>query len=233
MVKQHFYLLSALPDLKNFRSVPPVTRRELLSMVIESNGPTDVIQALFLSDDLQQREAILAGEIDPDRADLAFLSLQQAKAEEPLPDFLRAEPEDENASAARPIAVDPFWRNYFHFAVGVARRTRTRFLQEWVEFEVGLRNALAEARAEALELDPGPYRVAPELGNPDIPFAPILAEWAAALNPLEAVATLDRARWNWLTGHERWYSFNDDEVAAYTAKLMILLRWQRIAGEAQ
>jgi hypothetical protein len=103
-------------------------------------------------------------------------------------------------------------------------------LAAWVGFEVGLRNATAKARAEALELDPGNYMVTPELVDPEIRFDNILGDWIAASNPLDGFRVMDRARWNWLTENERWYSFSDDEVAAYTAKLMLLHRWHRILG---
>ena len=230
-VKRHFYLLCVLPDLKPLGSIPPVKKQELLAVVTESKGPVDVVRTLLLSDDLLQREAVLSGEIEPDQVDLAILSLPQAKDEQPLPYFLAPEQEDEIEGFINPIAVDRIWQRYFHHAAKIARFNRTRFLTAWVKFEVGLRNALAKARSEALELDPGPYLVAAELGDPDTPFGDILDEWVAASNPLTALEALDRVRWRWLIEHERWYSFSDDEVAAYTAKLMLLHRWHRISGK--
>jgi hypothetical protein len=226
----HFYLLCVLPDLNGLGSKPPVDRKELSSLVFESGGPTDIVQTLLLSDDLHQREAVLAGETDPGDADMSVLSLEQAKAEAPLPDFLIPEREEESDSAIRAIAVDPIWQNYFQYASGVARIASSQFLQAWVGFEVGIRNALAKARARALELDPGPYVVAEALGDPESSFENVLGDWMAASNPLEALEILDRARWDWVAEHERWYSFSDDEVAAYAVKLMLLHRWQRISA---
>jgi len=226
-VKRHFYLLCVLPDLKPLGSVPPINKQELLAVVTESGGPTDVVRVLLLSDDLLQREAVLAGEVEPDHADLAVLSLKDAKDEQSLPLFLEPEQEDDPEASRTLIAVDRVWRRYFHHAAKIARMTHTHFLATWAGFEVGLRNAMAKARAEALELDPGDYMVAPELADPEIPFDHIVAEWTAASNPLKGLKVLDRARWDWLTEHERWYSFSDDEVAAYTAKLMLLHRWHR------
>jgi hypothetical protein len=191
------------------------------------------VQALLLGDDLLQREAVLSGERQPDPADLAVFSLQQAKDEEPLPRFLKPEREDPGASSDNPIAVDPIWKNYFQYAIEIGRSAHSPFLQDWVRFEVGVRNALARLRAGALDLDPGPYMVAQELGHPEFPFESILADWTAAPNPLKALEALDRARWNWVTEREGWYSFRDDEVTAYTVKTILLHRWRRLTTEVK
>lgn len=230
-VKRHFYLLCVLPNLKPLGSVPPISKQELLAVVTESGGPTDVVRILLLSDDLLQREAVLSGEVEPEHADLVVLSLQEAKNEQSLSLFLEPEHEDEPEASGILMAADRIWRCYFQHAAKIARMTHTHFLATWVGFEVGLRNAMAKARAEALELDPGHYMVAPELADPEIPFDHIVAEWTAASNPLKGLEVLDKARWDWLTEHERWYSFSDDEVAAYTAKLMLLHRWHRTSGK--
>jgi len=216
-------------DLNAFGSPLPVGKQELLGLVVEAEGPVDMVKALLLSDDLLQREAVLAGEIRPAQADVAVLSLSQTTDEQLLPDFLMPEAGDEDKGAGRPIAVDLIWQRYFRYTASIARRARSRFLSAWVGYEVGLRNAMVAARAEVLSLDPQPYVVAPELGNPDRIIDEALSEWAAAPNPLAALEALDKVRWRWLGQQEPWYGFNDDEVAAYTAKLMILNRWHRIS----
>jgi hypothetical protein len=228
--KRHFYLSCVLPHIKPLESVPPISKQELLAVVTESGGPTDVVRVLLLSDDLLQREAVLAGEVELDQADLVVLSLQEANDEQSLPVYLESAKEDRPEDSGILITADQIWRRYFHYAARIARMTHTHFLAAWVQFEVGLRNSTAEARAEALELDPGHYMVAPELADSENRFDNILADWIAASNPLAGLEVLDRARWEWLTENERWYSFSVDEVAAYTAKLMLLHRWQRISG---
>jgi hypothetical protein len=229
-MKRYFYLLCVLRQLKAFDDSPPVSKQEFLSLVEESLGPTDMVGALLLSDDLLQREAVIAGEIRSDQTDLTVLSNRQAKLEEPLPDYLASEQENDDASRDKLIANDPVWRNYFYHVLKIAKNKNSHFLKAWVQFEVGLRNALARVRARRLKLDPLLYLVAPELEDPDIIFENILADWSETSSPLEGVKVLDRARWNWLTEHEQWYSFGGDEIAAYTAKLMILHRWRSIRG---
>jgi hypothetical protein len=52
------------------------------------------------------------------------------------------------------------------------------------------------------------------------------------VNPLSGLKVLDRARWDWLSRNDRAYSFENDEIAAYAAKLMLLHRWRRLAQAA-
>ncbi|MBM9604169.1 DUF2764 family protein [Desulfopila inferna] len=229
-MKRYFYLLCVLPGLKKIDDPPPVTQKELLAVVEKSQGPLEIVRSLLLNHDLLQRDAVIAGEIEPEQTDLVVLSLKQAKSEPPLPELPVSMREVENESGSNVSAADPVWQRYFHHVSRTAKMNHSHFLKFWVQFEVGLRNALARERATALQLDPQLYLVAPELEDGAMTFETILAEWKDASNPLQGMEVLDRARWNRLTEHERWYSFSSDELAAYTAKLMILHRWRRIAG---
>jgi hypothetical protein len=230
-VKRHFYILCFLPEIKTFHDPPPISKQKLLSVVKESGGPTEIVQLLLLNDDLIQREAVLAGEIERDNTNPVVLSFEQSKAKEPLPDFLVSGQEKQDESANNRILGDRTRHNYFHHVLKIAKIHRSQFLKAWVEFEVGLRNALARVRAKALKLDPKPYLVAPELENPKLSFKNILADWNKASNPLEATEVLDKARWDRLMELEQWFSFSSDEIFAYTAKLMILQRWRQITGK--
>jgi len=113
----------------------------------------------------------------------------------------------------------------------MAKALKSRFLAQWVGYEVGLRNAMARTRAEKLYLDAGPYLVAEELGDPSSVFDRELEKWKRAENPLEGIRSLEQSRWEWLTEQEPWYEFTDDEVIAYGARLLVLVRWDRITRE--
>ncbi|MGB2821431.1 MAG: hypothetical protein WBF17_10645, partial [Phycisphaerae bacterium] len=76
------------------------------------------------------------------------------------------------------------------------------------------------------------HLVEPDLAAPQDEFTLVLGEWSAARDPLAGLRVLDAARWRWLIEHDAWFTFADDELAAYAAKLMLLHRWKRIA-EAQ
>ena len=209
-------------------SPPPVSKQDLLERVTEAHGPGETVRVLLLMDDLVQREALLAEEMTPEQADLALLDWGADESGPALPEALLPE-EGESADDAR-VVVDDLWARYFTYAAQVARQTGSRFLQAWVGFEVTLRNALASARAQALELDPVMYTVTPELADRDLDFSTLLTAWSAAPTPLAGLEILDKARWDWLEEHGQWYSFKADELEAYAAKLCLLHRWRRLTA---
>jgi len=223
MAGRHYYLVSALPALPDFGSPAPMTTADLRDHVRPSARPAALVDTILLSDDLVQREAFLAKEIDAVAP--AVLAAEQARDESPLPEPLA--PAEE--AAARPVASDAVWAAYFRHAAEVAGNADSALLAGWVSYEVALRNALVTARAEALELDPSDYLVAAELEGTDEDFSDLLAAWSSAPNPLAGQKILDRARWTWLTEHEGWFSFAADELAAYAAKLILLVRWERLS----
>ena len=231
-LRRYDYLLSVLPVLEPMGSVPPMSKRDLLEQVADSNGPVSTVEMLLLSDDLTQYQALLTEEITCDKADSAILSLDKAQNEAVLPDFLLAEESTEEQQAGR-SSVDAIWSRYFHHAASVAKRARSSFLKAWIGFEVGLRNALVTARAHTLELDPATYLVAPELADKDADYSHVVSAWSAADDPLTAMEILDKARWDWLDEYGGWYSCSTREIEVYAARLMLLHHWRRILSDKQ
>jgi hypothetical protein len=223
MVADNYYRISALPALGDLGSAPPISLAALREQTSDRPQARALVDALLVFDDLRQREAFLAGELR-DVAP-AVLTPAQVRNEDPLPEFLTAE-----ETASRRVAADAVWAAYFHHAARVAQRQASEFLAGWASHEVGMRNALAAARAQALGLDPAAYLVAPELARYDADFSPLIREWAAAPDPMAGVRVLDRARWAWLREHDAWFSFGDEELAAYAAKLMLIVRWHRLSA---
>lgn len=224
------YLLSALPALEPIGSIPPMSKRELLERVIDSNGPVDSVKMILLGDDLRQYEALLAEEIKPDEIDLAVISLDKAESEPVLPVFLLPE-EGTHEQENKRKSVDEMWSRYFHHAAFVAKCSHSGFLKAWIGFEVGLRNALVTARANILELDSAAYLVAPHLADQDTDYSYIISAWSADSNPLSALDILDKARWDWLDENGKWYSFTACEIEVYAAKLILLHHWRRILSD--
>jgi len=222
MAADLYYLLTSLPPLGDLGSPAPMTPAGLLEHVADAPSPRERIGALFLGDDLLLREAVLAGEVE--QASPAVLSPAQLRDEAPLPAFLTRP----DSPASPRAAVDAIWEAYFRHVAAVAARQGSAFLAAWVEYEVSLRNALAAERAKALALEGEPYLVAADLAASRDDLAPVVSEWAAAANPLAALRALDAARWAWLVAHDGWFTFADDELVAYAAKLMLLHRWNRM-----
>lgn len=222
----NFYLLSSLPTLGRLGEAPPLSESELLQRLDGSPKPRRLVETLFLGDDLLQREAYLAGEME--ESSPAVLTAGQARNDEPLPEYLEIGEQPEQHGRA---TTDALWERYFRHADGVARKAGSRFLAAWVGFEVALRNALAVERARALELEPQQYMVARDLADETVDLDEAISQWSSAEHPLAALRALDQARWAWLLEAEPYYSFADDEVAAYAAKLMLLHRWHRLSAD--
>jgi hypothetical protein len=221
---QHHYLLSALPGLTQIHQELPLTIEDFLGMLDDLPGPRAVAQAVLLSGDLLQRQAMLAGEL-PDPTP-AVLTVAQLRDEAPLPDYLVVD--TDTTGQAFPLPDDLMQEAYFRHVRSVGQSQGCTFLLAWTGFEAGLRNALAEARARSLDLDAAHYRVATDIADDPDDFASLINEWNAAATPLDALEVLDQARWTWLTSHDAWFSFSADEVAAYAAKLVLVHRWDRL-----
>lgn len=219
---RHYYI-SALPTLGELGSTPPTDAVQLLEHLAPLPPAHELVEALFLFDDVLQREAFLAGELKA--VEPTVLTAAQARNEAPLPSYL-AEPAESGTLISR---MDGLLEAAFRHADRVARSCGSEFVRQWVAFEVALRNALASARAKRLGLDEGEYLVAADLGAPQADFAAVINEWSAASTPLAGLQALIRARWAWLNEHDAWFSFRDDELAAYAARLMLLRQWKRVA----
>jgi len=218
---RRFYI-SALPALGELGLTPPVTPGWLLEHVAALPGARALVESVLLFDDLVQREAFLAGELRA--VEPAVLTPAQARNEAPLPPHLATVAE----SGSLVSRVDGLWEAAFRHAHRVARKCGSVFLNRWVGFEVALRNALAAARAKRLGLDEVGFRVAADLGDSQADLETVLNEWSAAATPLDGLRVLIRARWNWLPAHEAWYTFQDDDLAAFAAKLALMQQWKRV-----
>lgn len=224
VVSDNYFLLSALPSLGELGSVPPISPAALLEKSAECGSTaTAQLHMLFLSADLLQREAYLAGEIK--EVEGLYLTVQQIRNEAPLPAFLEPSREEQEASGRLP--VDHIWEAYFRETARFSRKGS--FLALWVGYEVALRNALATARAKALNLDPADWLVAPDLAAENLDFSSVMSEWSNAGTPAAGLKVLDTARWQWTAAHDDWFAFSDDEVTSYGAKLMLLERWHRLS----
>jgi hypothetical protein len=223
----NFYLLSSLPTLGRLGDTPPLSEAELLERVAEGGGPRRLIEALLLSDDLLQREAYLAGEVE--EVSPAVLTPEQARNDEPLPEHLS--PGERPEGEAPYAGTDALWQRYFRWAAAVASQASSALLGAWVSYEVALRNALAAERARALDLEPQQYLVATDLADETADLDDLVSRWSSAGDPLAGLRVLDEARWAWLDSRDPRYSFADDELAAYAAKLMLLHRWHRLSTD--
>ena len=226
MVGQLHYFITALPSLGALGTAPPIGLAELLEHLSEVPRARRLVETIVLLDDLEQREAFLAGELK--QVEPAVLSIEQAKGEAPLPDFLAPAREEEESFT---IELDRLWANYFRFVHQTGLREGSDFLRRWVGFEVAFRNALAVARARKLGLEEAGYVVVPELGDTDFDFSTAIGEWETAKTPLAGLQVIIRTRWEWCDRNDAWFQFVADELLVYAFRIMLLSQWRRTSGE--
>lgn len=228
MVGNLYYLLASLPGLGELGTAPPMGFAELLDWVGPASRYGRLVGLVFLSDDLLQREAFLAGEVQ--QVEPVVLQLAQVRNEAPLPEFL-VPPEQEEGASGGALETDKVWAAYFRHVAQTAQTENSPFLDRWVRMEVALRNALAQERAKRLGLEPMDYLVVQELADPEADFTEMLREWASAPTPLAGWRVVLRNRWAWCQANEAWFSFTEDEVLVYALRLLLLTQWQRSSEE--
>ena len=231
MTLDRYYYVTSLPNLGELGSAAPIGLADLRVCLADNPTCRQIVDLLLVHDDLLLREACLVGE--PPEAHPAVLSDGQLRDETPLPSWLatqEVQPEVPEGNAAEPD-FDTIWEAYFRHLDGVATQFRCRLLADWARHEVTLRNALASARARRLGLDESECQVALDLAENADSADPAVGDWEAASTPLGGLQSLLRSRWAWLAEHDQYYTFRNDELAAYALRLMLLHQWQRIANE--
>ena len=227
MPEKLYYEITALPTLGPLGSEPSLRPAELLARLAHAPQAHRLLEALLLSDDLLQRESVQAGETE--HPEPIVLSEAQLRGELPLPDSLQPEPGQREPR----VPADALWQRYYRHTAELAEAGSSGFLADWVQYEVGLRNAMVAARAKALDLEPSEYTVCEDLGREEQLYDAAVSEWAAAADPLAGLRALDRRRWEWIESAAPSYSFEVDEILAYAAKLMLLSRWERLEAAAE
>ena len=225
MSGSHYYLLTSLPAMSVLGEQPPLCGAALYAKVRDEDEPARLlVSAILLSDDLLQRDGVLSEVTDTPTP--AVLTVDQLRGETPLPDALIPP-----TTSARKIPGDETWEAYYLHALDIASTTKSAFLTAWVQFEIALRNELVEARSRLLEIEPTDYFILPAQGECDMDLSSMITEWSNASNPLAAQRVLDQARWRWIDTHEPYFTFQDDELAAYAARLLLVERWDRLKEE--
>ena len=248
MKLDRYYYITSLPALGELGSDLPVGFVGLQEYLGDDHSRRELVGSLFLLDDLLQREAYLAGELQ--EATPAILSEKQVRNESPLPEFLLsadrremdgvAETNTAISNGAAPtgeerdrISVDATWEAYFRYVADVAEQRKCEFLTAWVRYEVALRNSLASFRARSLGVDETDFLVAIDLAEECELITHSLSDWENAQTPLAGHRALIRSRWDWLKEHDWYFTFRDDEIAAYALRLMLLKQWRCVMDDQQ
>jgi hypothetical protein len=105
-------------------------------------------------------------------------------------------------------------------------KERNPVIQQWVDFDVSLRNDLAKIRASRKHIDPSIYLRPGGLRDGSVAHIANISHRNPFL--LEAEQVLDEARWHELDelGVGRFFDF--ETLVIYAYKLIILTRWEKI-----
>lgn len=246
MKLDRYYYITSLPPPGELGSKPPIEFAELRELLADIPDRQQLVDCLFLLDDLIQREAYLAGELN--EVTPCVLNERQLRNESPLPEFLlptSSQTDRESSRAADSVAQQPesagetqrkcpadqLWEAYFRHALQIAKQFQCGFLRDWARHELTLRNAMVSVRAKRLGLDEADYLVAVELAETDEHMPALISDWENAPTPLAGHQAMIRARWDWVAEHDHYFTFHNDELAAYALRLMLLGQWRRITGD--
>ncbi len=225
MSNRYYFILTSLPEIPDLGESPPMGLRDFRTLAADEASAAEMVDAVLLEQDLMQREAVLAGEVE--RVEGIVLTDAQVTGDEPLPDYLSAAPDRQYK-----IAIDAAWERYYRYVHDLGSARHSRFLREWTGFEVALRNALAEARASKLGLDGHDYLVAEDIASENESADDTVSAWSDAPEPLTAMKLLDRRRQEWLDENSQYFTFAVDELLAYARRLVLVNRWQTLKYQA-
>jgi hypothetical protein len=101
-------------------------------------------------------------------------------------------------------------------------QARSRFVGEWAELEIEIRNILARQRAGMLNRE---YRPLKQTRGTDPVLEKSVSEAMSKKNPLEKEKALDLLRWNIVEELKGLDAFSVQEVLSYAVRLLIAERW--------
>jgi len=222
---KYYRLLSMVPPLPEVPGPPPVPLGELIELYQQELDEKDQRLALALLAFLDCRNlesALLGREMFDTRAPLPREAFEdRLQLPEYMARFLEAH---DNDALGHTYPFDALWWGYFVHLVELADSSGSVFLKEWVRFDVGLRDALARQRAEALGAK-GDERATGAVDGEAESFAELLSALPEASDPMERERVLDRARLERIDACQGISTFSTDAALAYLAASMILDRW--------
>jgi len=224
---KYYRLAASLPPLPTVPEAPPLRLGEFVPLLRQELSPRHwaLAEALLLRVDVGNLLALLGGQEELfDGRGLHSRDELTARGGGELPDFLADfVRRHEEGGALGPEQQDQLWAAYYGYLTEVADAGSSRFLREWLAWELPLLNALARWRAERLGRDPEAARV-------EEPAAPalheeLLARLGEEKDPQERERLVDAARLANIEALSGIDPFSIDAVLAFLVALMVLDRW--------
>ena len=223
---KYYRLLSMLPPLPDVVDEgTPIPLSECLEALnLELSGSDRALALAVLSQiDCENIEAHLQGWDTWDARGPASKEAVDERRDLPphLSEFLEAY---DAGSISDAYPFDALWRGYYAFLLEAAEAGGSRYLKEWVIYEITLRDALAHHRADALGLNvESKSSGLPDLGGDD--FIELISMLPEASNPMERERLIDMERLHHRDSIVGIDPFSTDAVLAYLSGMLILDRW--------
>ncbi len=218
------YLLTALPPVSR-RTEPPVLSVAEFRAMIPAGALATLVDAVLTADDLRLWPGLVADASDqPPPVVLEPAVMRgESSADQALGEWPRAE-------------GDERLLGYWEWVRTQAQDHASQSLAEWVAWEVLVAGTVRAWRAQTHGSDGTWPPALSALASSDAGDQALASELAGALrqaeDPLAVQTLIDDIRWRWLDDHDHRFTFRDDEVVLYAARLALAWRWHRILHDA-
>ncbi|MDA3864970.1 MAG: DUF2764 family protein [Deltaproteobacteria bacterium] len=222
---KYYRLMTSLPpvkgDLKS-TSIPSLSKitHQIFSEV--GGRDKDLVSSILWFVDTANAEAILF-EKDFFRKS-GTLSREDFENKLDLPPFLDNIFRMEQGVVQKEILLKKLWESYFNALIEISRKYNSKFLQGYTEMEIGLRNAVAAARAKKLGIEEGKIQIFN--GKNSFQYGSLVLRASEAKDPQERELVIDKARLAYYLELEGIDPFSIDAVLAYLAKAMVIDSWK-------
>jgi len=225
------YLLTTLPPLPDEPGSPlPISAGDLWEIVkLEEGDVSEISEFLLASLDIRNLDFLERGK--EGAIEEAITSADDLKGRKNLPHWMKQE-----LSAIKDLdrtyPFDRLWEAYFEQFMAFLEERGAEELQEWVRWEIGLRNALVAHRARKMGLPADAYTVAEDLGINPVEYHSIfteLKEIETGDDPFAEDRFIASVMLQRLAAATPEYAFDLNEIIGYVIKFIILARVSYLA----
>ncbi len=225
---KYYFLATCLPPLPaalGERLLIPFP--EIGQLVLRNIEPEDkplVISRLLLSDvaniesHLQGWSSFVTG---------GLLTREEVATWKNLPSFIRMLLDDKERGLKGGYYYHRLWSAYYRYVYSVAETSGSRFLTDYLSWEIGLRNSLADMRSAVLSKEAEGYRITATQAVYD--FSIITNHLKTQTDPLESEKFLDSERLKMIYHFEGPDPFTRDAILATLEKARIFSRWEKLS----
>lgn len=223
----YYFLICLLPSLPSALGEKlPLPFSELSRMIRRHIQPADdailrghlsVIDTANLESREQGRDLFLEG---------GSLSREDLEAGRNLPEFIRAFLEEKERGIRRVHVHDRLWELCYETLLELAGKAGCRYLQDYIPWEIELRNRLTALRLRDNGGNAEEHAVLPGIRNFD--FTVLLSQIEGQKNPLAVERYLDGERLKQIYHCQGTDPFSLDALLAYVSRALIYGRWERL-----